>query len=373
MYKHIIASIAIFFSLGLSAQNTEQIPVTSDRLIAKKPKTNIFKSVVNFIASTYDSTYVTPNKYDFAFMTIYYNDNEYYSIRSTTPNNQELRFSPRPSNKIGFYFGWDFIFLGWSFDVNDIFDKSAGRSNGSSFQLSLYSPKFGVDLMYVKTGNDYRIHRSKGFGDVLPPGYNVKFGGLNVNLKGINVYYLFNNKKFSYQSAYSQTTVQKKSCGSCIIGFSSSIHNINFDYENLPSEILDNMNQDMKFHHIKYTNISLSGGYTYSWVFAKNFLANISVSPIIAYKLSRTTNADQEPKGFFSKFNVDLLVRAGLVYNNGKYFIGSSFLGRNYGYKQKGFMLNNGYGTLQVYAGFNFMLSKKYRDRERAKHLFSKY
>ena len=64
------------------------------------------------------------------------------------------------------------------------------------------------------------------------------------------------------------------------------------------------------------------------------------------------------------------MLRAGVVYNNGKYFVGSSFVGRNYGYKQKGFSLNNGYGTLQVYAGFNFLLKKEYR-QEKKKHKYA--
>ena len=55
-----------------------------------------------------------------------------------------------------------------------------------------------------------------------------------------------------------------------------------------------------------------------------------------------------------------------MVYNNGKYFIGSSLVERKYGYKQKDFSLNNGYGTLQVYAGFNFLMKKEYR-REKEK------
>ena len=298
-------------------------------------------------------------------MTTYFNNNEYYSLKSTDPKNQTLRFSPDPSNKIGFYFGWRFIFLGWSFDVDDIFHKSKGKNNGTSFELSLYSARFGLDLIYMKTGNNYKIHKAKGF-DNLATNYSIKFNGLNVDMKGANVYYMINNKRFSYPSAYSQTTIQRISCGSGIIGLSYSSHNLKFDYNKLPEEIRDNMNPDMKVHHIRYTNISLSAGYTYSWVFAPNFLVNISASPIIAYKLSKVSSLETKDKGFFKKFNIDLLVRAGIVYNNGKYFIGSSFVGRNYGYKQKDFSLNNGYGTLQVYAGFNFLMKKEYR-REKEK------
>ena len=164
----------------------------------------------------------------------------------------------------------------------------------------------------------------------------------------MNAYYLINKKKFSYQSAYSQTTVQRVSCGSGIVGLSVSTHNLHFDYEQLPLELVNSMNEDMKVHHIKYTNISLSGGYSYNWVIAKNVLFNISASPVIAYKVSKTSSLETSKKGLANKFNVDLLLRSGIVYNNGKYYVGASFLGRNYGYKQKNFSLNGGYGALQV-------------------------
>jgi len=53
------------------------------------------------------------------------------------------------------------------------------------------------------------------------------------------------------------------------------------------------------------------------------------------------------------------------VYNNSKYFVGTSFVGRTYDYYRNNFSLNNGFGTLQVYAGFNFCLKKEYRKKKR--------
>ena len=149
-------------------------------------------------------------------------------------------------------------------------------------------------------------------GKALPSDYSIGFNGLNVDVKGVNAYYLINNKKFSYQSAYSQTTVQRVSCGSGIVGLSVSTHNLHFDYEQLPLELVNSMNEDMKVHHIKYTNVSLSAGYTYSWVFARNFLVNVSASPIIAYKVSKTSTLYHPASGFFRKLHSDLLLSVGL-------------------------------------------------------------
>lgn len=356
----------------LNAQTTENTLSLSENLAIKseKPKKNFFISVFNYFMGELDTLYVTPNKYDFAFLTTYYNNNEYYNLHSNSPDKQTLRFTHKPQNKIGFYLGWQIFFLGWSFSVDKTTNKDGIKKSGSSFELSLYSAKFGIDLMHLKTGNNYRIHKAKGFGDHIPSNYAMDFNGFDVNISSVNLYYILNNKRFSYPAAYSQTNVQRISTGSGILGLSMSTHDLSFDYNKLPKVLLSHLNTNMRFDRIKYTNISLSMGYAYNWVFARNFLANISASPVLAYKISKESTVGENSKGFFNRFNIDLLVRAGVVYNNGKYYIGTSYLSRTYGFNQKNFSLNNGLGTLQVYTGFNFHMKKKYRNTEHKKRSF---
>ena len=121
------------------------------------------------------------------------------------------------------------------------------------------------------------------------------------------------------------------------------------------------MNPGMKVNKIKYTNANVSFGYAYNWVFARNCLACLSLTPAIAYKASDVDAEANEGRTWYGKLNLDFLLRAGIVYNNGKYFVGSSFVGKNYNYHRNNFSLDNGFGTLQVYVGFNFHLRKEYR------------
>ena len=184
-------------------------------------------------------------------------------------------------------------------------------------------------------------------------------------MKGLNLYYIFNNRRFSYPAAFSQSTNQRRNAGSFIAGFSVSTHNLDFDYTKLPDIIRETMNPGMKVDHIKYTNISLNFGYAYNWVFARNCLACLSLNPAVAYKTSRINKAEGEKDDWYRNFNIDFILRAGVVYNNSKYFVGSSFVGRTYDYYRNNFSLNNGFGTLQVYAGFNFCLKKEHRKKKR--------
>lgn len=358
--KPIFFFLLLLSPTSLFAQNKENAQAMPDSLKTEK-RENGFIKAFNYLFNPgdIDTTYISPNRYNYALMLDNFTNYEYYAVSSSNPQNQQIRFSPRPRNKIGPYFGWRWIFLGWSIDTDGLFGKQKGKRKGTEFDLSLYSAKLGVDIFYRRTSNDYQIHKVGGFDDI-PANYSKDFDGLQVDMKGLNLFYVVNYRRFSYPAAFSQSTNQRRSAGSIIAGFSISTHNLDFDYNRLPPEIQETMNPDMKMEHIKYSNISLNLGYAYNWVFARNWLACLSFSPAIAYKTSRVKKVEHENE-WYKNFNVDFILRAGVVYNNSKYFAGTSFVGRTYNYNRGNFSLNNGFGTLQVYAGFNFHLKKQFR------------
>ena len=366
MVRQLVLYISLLVSFSLQAQS-EKAGITvndskqEDSVTTPKPSAfkRAIKKFMNF--SDFDTLYISPNRYNYALMATHFSNFEYYSVTSEFPQPQKLSFSPNPHNKIGLYFGWRWIFLGWSVDIDDIYRKTNRKNKGTEFDLSLYSSKLGVDIFYRRTGNNYKIHKIRGFYDEIPSDYSEDFSGLKVDIKGLNLYYIFNNRKFSYPAAFSQSTNQRRNAGTFIAGFSISKHNLDFDYQQLPAYIQERMNPGMKVNKIKYTNANISFGYAYNWVFARNCLACLSLTPAIAYKASDVDAETQEGKAWYSKFNLDFLLRAGVVYNNGKYFVGTSFVGKNYNYHRNNFSLDNGFGTLQVYVGFNFHLRKEYR------------
>ena len=358
MRRLFILYLFIIFSVSAFTQTTNNDTIKT----FEKESTGLKKAIKKFFDfSNFDTLYISPNRYNYALMTTHFSNFEYYSISSTTPTTQQITFSPNPHNKLGFYFGWRWIFLGWSFNVDDIYRKTSRKNKGTEFDLSLNSSKFGIDLFYRKTGNNYRMYNIKGFSNDIPSDYSENFNGLKANIKGLTLYYITNNKKFSYPAAFSQSTNQRKSVGSMIIGFSASKNNIDFDYKKLPQTIQETMNPGMKVENIKFINIALSCGYAYNWVFARNFLASISLTPAIAYKMSLLTTEENKENESYRNFNLDFIVRCGVVYNNSKYYAGTSFLGKTCDYQRNNFALYSGFGTLQIYAGFNFCLRKAYR------------
>ena len=310
-----------------------------------------------------DTTYISPNLYNLAFMLEHSTWYEHYRLGNNQGNqSQKIGFSPTLGTKLGVYFGWRWIFLGYSFNIEDIFGGNKNKPKRKEMALNIYSSKFGIDLYYRKTGSDFKLRSYEGF-DVTESLKNTHFDGLQSSIKGLNTYWIFNHKKFSYPAAYSQSTNQRKSAGSFMLGFSYSQHRISFDYNKLPSSMHTQLDANLQFSKIKYSDYSLGFGYGYNWVFAKNWVSNLSLLPGIGYKKSIIDDKDFEDEHWIKDINFDLITRAGIVYNNAKYFMGAALVLHTYDYRKPNLAVTNSFGTLRIYAGFNFWKRKEYRKK----------
>ena len=309
------------------------------------------------------TAYIEPQHYNYTVMLQYTSNYELY--RLVSKSGQEITFAPNFTLKLGPYIGWRWIFLGYTIDLTAFNNKTA-KSAKQEFDLSLYSSMLGVDLFWRETGNDYKIRNA-----VLGKGIDTKrlngtdFSGLNVSIKGFNLYYIFNHKRFSYPAAFSQSTCQRRSCGSPLLGIGYTHQSLDLDYEKLRSTINDrvggtevNLDSGMMFNKIKYIDYSVSGGYAYNWVFAKNWLFAASLSVALSYKKSSGDLKKETSSilGSFnlSNFNIDGLGRFGVVWNDTRWYAGMSTIIHSYNYRRSQLSTNNIFGSLNVYFGWNF-------------------
>ena len=104
--------------------------------------------------------------------------------------------------------------------------------------------------------------------------------------------------------------------------------------------------------------MSVSGGYAYNWVFAKNWLMSTSLSLALGYKhVTGALRKDEVTllRDFsFENVKLDGTLRVGVVWNNTKWFAGMSAILHSYNYKTSQFYTNNIFGSLNFYVGFNF-------------------
>lgn len=310
-----------------------------------------------------DTAYIEPQHFNYAFMIQNTNTYEMYRI----VNNEKLSvdLSPEPSYKVGPYFGWRWIFLGYTIDVTHL----GSNNTRKELDISLYSNQLGVDLFWRTSGDDYKI-RKINMNDVdTSPVRNVEFDGFHASIKGFNLYYITNHHKFSYPAAYSQSTCQKLSAGSPLFGIGYTYHSLDMDWAKMRQTIVDYLgpvkgtqnsdldNNSFSSTHLEYNEYSALMGYAYNWVFARNWLFNASLSASLAYLHTGGTSVltfGGENKSKEDHLTVNGVGRFGLVWNNTRWFAGASAIIHAYNYKQKEFSTNNLFGSLNLYIGFNF-------------------
>lgn len=108
---------------------------------------------------------------------------------------------------------------------------------------------------------------------------------------------------------------------------------------------------------IRYTDISVNGGYAYNWVFAHNWLAAGSLTIGLAYKRNsgKIIEENFNLRNFISNnLNLDATARIGLVWNNMKWYAGMSAIMHAYNYRRDQFSSTNLFGNINFYVGMNF-------------------
>ena len=316
-----------------------------------------------------DTNYIEPQRYDFTVMLQSITTYELYRLKTT--DGKSITFAPTPLVKMGPYFGWRWIFFGYTIDVKHMFLKQE-KSSRKEYDVSIYSSRLGIDLFYRETGNDYKIRRmSVGEGINTHELRGLPFSGLTSTIKGFNIYYIFNYRHFSYPAAFSQSTIQRRSAGSPMLGIGYTRHTLSVDWQALDQLVKERLgadnsqfliDEDLLFGTINYSDFSLSGGYGYNYVPAKNLLLAASLSLGLSYK--RTTSDSQSKRISFRDFsfdnvNLDGIGRFAFVWNTSRWYAGASAVFHAYNYHKDRFSTNNIFGSMNVYIGYNFGRKKK--------------
>lgn len=316
-----------------------------------------------------DENYVEPQHYNWSLMAQATYTYDYYRLSTTNPRGQSVSFAPKAGMKVGPYFGWRWIFLGYTFDLRNIdFSKNSIRQE---LDFSIYSAQIGADLYYRRSGSNYMIRRADlGSGIDSRQLKDVPFDGISVGITGFNVYYIFNHQRFSYPAAFAQSTRQKISCGSWMVGLGYTRNSIDFNYKKLEELVNERcapqkveLDSGLMFNSVKYYDVNASVGYAYNWVFARNWLFCSSLSIAVAYKKTRgETDTKKKMWGFdLDNLNLDGIGRFGLIYNDNRWYTGASAIVRAYNYKKERFAANNIFGYLNVYIGYNFGTRGRYK------------
>lgn len=317
--------------------------------------------------NTYDTLYIEPQHFKFQALCQFSEQFEQYTL--STKSGQRVVLSPETQTSIGPYVGYSLIFLGYTLQLNNLHIGSAKKT----FNLSLYSSLLGVDF-YYRNNHEFNIKRfdvpaNEPFSTSALPG--TPFDDFHVKYWGFNTYYLFNHRRHSYPAVYNESTCQKRSAGSPIVGFGYGHYTTEMDWASLDrvaAEALPAYRQQFTgealMNNIRYDCYSLYGGYSYNWVFARNFTLGASFTAAVSYNSS--SGEASKTTSFFDDFNISSLTfdgvgRMGVVWNNKRLFAGAMGQIHSYTYSKQQFKLNNLFANVNVYVGVNFGKKKPYR------------
>lgn len=334
MKRAVIILAAIFLTLPLMSQTAEK-------------KENFFKRTAGWISRNFidqDTMYVSPEEYNLFIMPRYTFKSERYHLNSPEEK-QSITLRSNPNNTIGLHFGWRCFSIGYSADLSN-------SAPDIDIDLEMYTSGIGLDLFLHKHADGFRIKEIEGFDSSPATLHDSDFKGFSVTQGGAKLFYVFNYKKFSFPAVYSHTRIQRISAGSFIIGATYQQKILDFDHTQLHNDLQKSIHDTFKFDELRYLNISINACYSYNWVFAKDFVANISLTPSVGYK-----GTDNNTR-FSQNINFDLQARAAVVYNNGRYFAGTSFLAHTFFYNNESLKIEQENCTVKVYVGFNFLRRK---------------
>lgn len=201
------------------ADDTDEVPKKKS-FIEKLPKP--IRWIINNW-SDFDPQYSLPSFYIWTAQV--QNTTSCEWINMDTPQGMELSMRSRVSNRLGPYFGWRFILLGTTVDLNTIGRGTSKRKD--EFTLSINSNLFNIDLIRRRTGGDFMM-RTLNYTDPVYGKMDLKnmlelndmdLGDYTKNsLTGININHFINHKKYSNPAAFTNGAIQLRSVGTPIIG-----------------------------------------------------------------------------------------------------------------------------------------------------------
>lgn len=262
----------------------------------------------------YDTTYVSGTGYKFNIKIKTDSWNEYSSFYFY--NDTRMKMQTDPCTQVGLWLTYLAVSIGYDKNVSHFFSGKDIERERFVFQFncSLLAAEFYYytnNVVNMITEFKNKNNRQK---------VRYAFDGVNNKSMGVETYYFFNHKKYSQGAAFSFSRIQKKSAGSFFSGLSISMLDYNFDFNKLPDYLKSQLPDNWDSYNYKISNntYAIKLGYAYNWVFAKNWLLGVSISPTIGFRYENAKDKEHPDINFsFNGKN-----KLSVIYNNDKWFAG---------------------------------------------------
>ena len=235
-----------------------------------------------------------------------------------------------------------------------------GKTKRFGIQSYIYTSKFSIDLLtsFLK---GYYLNNSYEYLPSYTKEIDYQRSDISTANIGVSVNYIFNNTRFSYKAAFSDTEKQLKNAGSLLAGGSVFSYQTRADSSLVPREI--NPEYFQKSRQLTNTGvlaINANLGYAYSLVFLKNGIVTASYM-LGAGAQDNTFNNEFEQAINKWRFSFNYIGRIGIGYRFNKYSLRCVIIRSNQytSLKFNDLSVVNGTNFIQVSLGKRLFTKKK--------------
>lgn len=224
-----------------------------------------------------------------------------------------------------------------------------GESNAQDFQVNIFTKKWGLDLYNQKYNGFYIDDTAIKIPSHTPYPQRPDIQTRNIGLTGN---YIFNNKKFSFRSAYNFADRQLRSAGSFMLFGSISGFKAKGDSAILGDSFVVDFGEASKIRQIKSSTFSIAPGYTYSLIH-KGFFINATLALGPAHNWLSFEAEDGSTKNDI-EFTPFFVARIALGYSGDRFFSGLSFVNQGGNAKFDSVQISSTSGTFKILFGYRF-------------------
>lgn len=262
-----------------------------------------------------DSAYIEPSHYIWSGTGSYTMSQDMLDLK--TPSGIKINMKSPVYHRLGPGLAYEWIGGNMYFNIGSKGDNGNARTDAG---LTIFSQLFNIDIHYLKTGGDFTFSKFElpycptyggtKYTEIIKTLYPEQVSNLISTEKfDLNIFYIFNHKRFSYPAAWTNATRQKISVGSAIAGLGFSNYTIDAHMGTIATTIpalgeffrrWDPTYKLPDFDFTKsnicstqrYRDFTLWGGYAYNWVPKEHFLLGASGTIGVALKHQSADNKD---------------------------------------------------------------------------------
>jgi hypothetical protein len=274
-----------------------------------------------------------------------------FDMRSVANRDNTLKYKSNKPYSFGFgvYIFELGVELAFAIPMDAESKRIYGQSDASDIQLNIIGKKWGIDA-YVQKYSGFYIE-DPNVKVVANQPYPQR-ADIDTRNNGININYTFNNKKFSFRSAYNFIDRQLQSAGSFLLFATVNGFKVAGDSAILGKPYNGVFGDASRINKISVTSLGVAPGYTYSLIY-KGFFLNGTLAFGPSHNWLSYSLEDGGTKHDI-KFDGYLSARIGIGYNGDRFFGGMNFISQGRTARFDNLELVNSNSTFKVLIGYRF-------------------